>query len=109
MMGAIAVTTITIVPPAQAKPDDALPVLSNLQEQYWNPQSLITTSLLTASSYFILHKSKKRDLMASARWAKNLEKMAAHKVAIKQINERKPDGLTTKNQTPSSRKLATNY
>ena len=50
MMGAIAVTTITIVPPAQAKPDDAVPVLSNLQEQYWNPQSLITISLLAASS-----------------------------------------------------------
>ena len=53
MMGAIAVTTITIVPPAQAKPDDAVPVLSNLQEQCWNPQSLIAISLLVASGYFI--------------------------------------------------------
>jgi type IV secretory pathway TraG/TraD family ATPase VirD4 len=38
--------------------------------------------------------------MASACWAGSREKMAAKKVAIKQINERRRDGLTTWINTP---------
>jgi hypothetical protein len=50
--------------------------------------------------------SLKKSRMASARWAGSSEKMVARKVAIKQINERKRDGLTTWINTPIIKPLS---
>jgi type IV secretory pathway TraG/TraD family ATPase VirD4 len=95
IMSAIAAITIAVATPAQAKaqPDNLVP-------SWVNPQSVITMSLLAIGGYFVLRPGKKRDLMASARWARDQEKVAAGKIAIKQINERKRDGLTTWINTP---------
>jgi type IV secretory pathway TraG/TraD family ATPase VirD4 len=89
--------------PAQAKPDNSVPTwLQPFKQQLWNPQALITLALLGIGGYVIMSGdgSRKKGRMASARWAGGREKMAARKVAIKQINERKRDGLTTWINTP---------
>jgi type IV secretory pathway TraG/TraD family ATPase VirD4 len=99
----IAAITIATASPAQAKPDNSVPSwLQPFKQQLWNPQALITIALLSIGGYIIMSGdgSHKKDRMASARWAGGKEKMAARKVAIKQINERKRDGLTTWINTP---------
>jgi type IV secretory pathway TraG/TraD family ATPase VirD4 len=100
---AIAATTIATASSAQAKPDNSVPSwLQPFKQQLWNPQALITLALLSIGGYVLMSgdKSNKKGRMASARWAGGKEKMAARKVAIKQINERKRDGLTTWINTP---------
>jgi type IV secretory pathway TraG/TraD family ATPase VirD4 len=99
----IAATTIATAPSAQAKPDNSVPTwLQPFKQQLWNPQALITLALLSVGGYVIMSgdKSTKKGRMASAHWAGSREKLAARKVAIKQINERKRDGLTTWINTP---------
>jgi type IV secretory pathway TraG/TraD family ATPase VirD4 len=99
----IAATTIATASPAQAKPDNSVPTwLQPFKQQLWNPQALITLALLGIGGYVIMSGdgSRKKGRMASARWAGGREKIAARKVAIKQINERKRDGLTTWINTP---------
>jgi type IV secretory pathway TraG/TraD family ATPase VirD4 len=96
-------TTIATASHAQAKPDNSVPTwLQPFKQQLWNPQALITLALLGIGGYVIMSGdgSRKKGRMASARWAGGREKMAARKVAIKQINERKRDGLTTWINTP---------
>jgi type IV secretory pathway TraG/TraD family ATPase VirD4 len=96
-------TTIATASPAQGKPDNSVPTwLQPFKQQLWNPQALITLALLGIGGYVIMSGdgSRKKGRMASARWAGGREKMAARKVAIKQINERKRDGLTTWINTP---------
>ncbi len=92
-------------PVAQVKPDDSVPTwLQPFKQQLWNPQALITLVLLGVGGYVIMSgdstSKKGKGRMASAHWAGNREKRAARKVAIKQINERKRDGLTTWINTP---------
>jgi type IV secretory pathway TraG/TraD family ATPase VirD4 len=97
-----AITSAVIASPANAKPDTSVPTwLEPFKQQLWNPQSLIMIALLAIGGYVILGgDSSKKSRMASARWAGGKEKIAARKVAIKQINERKRDGLTTWINTP---------
>jgi type IV secretory pathway TraG/TraD family ATPase VirD4 len=89
--------------PAETKPDNSVPTwLQPFKQQLWNSQALITLALLSVGGYIIMSgdKSNKKGRIASAHWAGGKEKMAARKVAIKQINERKRDGLTTWINTP---------
>jgi type IV secretory pathway TraG/TraD family ATPase VirD4 len=99
---------LTATRPAQAQPaDSAVPSwLQPYQQQFWNPQGMMTLAILGVSGYFILGgDGNKRGRMASARWAGGVEKRAARKVAIKQINERRRDGLTTWINTPMIHRL----
>jgi type IV secretory pathway TraG/TraD family ATPase VirD4 len=93
--------------PAQAQlPDGAVPKwLQPYKDQLWNPQGLLTLAGLGIGGYIIMSgdsssKKNKNGRMASAHWAGKKEKLAAQKVAIRQINERKRDGLTTWVNTP---------
>jgi type IV secretory pathway TraG/TraD family ATPase VirD4 len=93
--------------PAQAQSSDpAVPSwLQPYKDQLWNPQGLLTIAALTIGGFFIMSgdsssKKNKNGRMASAHWAGRKEKLAAQKVAIRQINERKRDGLTTWINTP---------
>jgi type IV secretory pathway TraG/TraD family ATPase VirD4 len=99
---------LTATRSAQAQPaDSAVPSwLQPYQQQFWNPQGMMTLAILGVSGYFILGgDGNKRGRMASARWAGGVEKRAARKVAIKQINERRRDGLTTWINTPMIHRL----
>jgi type IV secretory pathway TraG/TraD family ATPase VirD4 len=97
------VTTTATTALAQIKPDNSVPAwLQPFKQLLWNPQSLIIIALISVVSYIILSgdDSRRKGRMASARWAGGQEKTAARKIAIKQINERKRDGLTTWINTP---------
>jgi type IV secretory pathway TraG/TraD family ATPase VirD4 len=76
--------------------------LQPYQQQLWNPQGIVTLAFLGLGCFLMMSgdNSHKRGRMASARWAGGREKLAARKVAIKQINERRRDGLTTWINTP---------
>jgi type IV secretory pathway TraG/TraD family ATPase VirD4 len=108
ILGVIAATSAVIRPtaiasPTKVKPDESVPSwLQPYKQQLWNPQALIAIALLGIGGYIILSgdSSSKKGRMASARWAGGKEKMAARKVAIRQINERKRDSLTTWINTP---------
>jgi type IV secretory pathway TraG/TraD family ATPase VirD4 len=71
-------------------------------KQLWHPQGLATLAFLCVAGGILFSGSQKpkKGIIANAHWAGNPEKMAARKVAIKQINERKRDGLTTWINTP---------
>jgi type IV secretory pathway TraG/TraD family ATPase VirD4 len=105
LFATIAITTIGTIEASQAQdlPDIAVPSwLESYKQQIWTPQGLLTLVALMAGGYFLMSgdSSSKKGRMATARWAGGREKMAARKVAIKQINERKRDGLTTWINTP---------
>jgi type IV secretory pathway TraG/TraD family ATPase VirD4 len=87
---------------AQSLPDISVPDwLEPYKRQLWTPQGLLTLVVLGAGGYWILRKDPKgSNRMASAHWAGNVESKAAKQVAIKQINERRRDGLTTWINTP---------
>jgi type IV secretory pathway TraG/TraD family ATPase VirD4 len=94
-----AITTMSAQ--AQELPDISVPTwLQPYQRQLWNPSSILTLAVLGAGGYWLMRSDKKRNRMASAHWARGTEKIAAHKVAIKQINERRRDALTTWINTP---------
>jgi type IV secretory pathway TraG/TraD family ATPase VirD4 len=105
LLAAITATT-TIVAPARADgilPEIEVPSwLEPYKRQLWNPGGLGILAFLAVTGGILLSgdKKPKKGIMANARWAGNPEKAAAHKVAIKQINERKRDGLTTWINTP---------
>ncbi len=83
---------------AQSLPDATAPSwVEPYKRQIWTPQGLLTLAVLGVGGFVVMSGdgTKKKGRMASARWAGGKEKMAARKVAIKQINERKRDGLTT--------------
>jgi hypothetical protein len=82
---------------AQSLPDIAVPNwLESYKQQLWTPQGLLTLVVLGAGGYWIMSGDRKiGSRMASAHWGGLIEKNAAKRVAIKQINERKRDGLTT--------------
>jgi type IV secretory pathway TraG/TraD family ATPase VirD4 len=90
--------------PAQAQnlPNVSVPRwMEPYKQQIWTPQGLLTLAALGVGGYWIMsgnHKNGSR--MASAHWAGSIEKKAAKRVAIKQINERRRDGLTTWINTP---------
>jgi type IV secretory pathway TraG/TraD family ATPase VirD4 len=86
----------------RTQPDSSVPNWLQPFQQLWSPQSLIIIALLSIAGYVIMSGdgNRKKSRMASARWAGGKEKMSARKVAIKQINERKRDGLTTWINTP---------
>jgi hypothetical protein len=90
--------------PAQAQglPDTSVPRwMEPYKQQLWTPQGLLTLVALGVGGYWIMsgdHKNGSR--MAAAHWAGSIEKKAAKRVAIKQINERRRDGLTTWINTP---------
>jgi type IV secretory pathway TraG/TraD family ATPase VirD4 len=93
--------------PAQAQTSDSsVPSwLQPYKDQFWNPQGLLTLAGLGIGGFIIMggdskSKKNKNGRMASAHWAGKKEKLAAQKVAIRQINERKRDGLTTWINTP---------
>jgi type IV secretory pathway TraG/TraD family ATPase VirD4 len=93
--------------PAQAQTSDSsVPSwLQPYKDQLWNPQGLLTLAGLGIGGFIIMSgdsssKKNKNGRMASAHWAGKKEKLAAQKVAIRQINERKRDGLTTWINTP---------
>jgi type IV secretory pathway TraG/TraD family ATPase VirD4 len=91
---------------AQAADSSVPSWLQPYQQQFWNPQGMITLAILGIGGYVIMSgDGNKRGRMASARWAGGLEKRAARKVALKQINERRRDGLTTWINTPMIHRL----
>jgi type IV secretory pathway TraG/TraD family ATPase VirD4 len=103
LVATITITTISNVEPSSARdlPEAGVPSWLKPYEQIWTPQGLLILAVLGASGYFILNGgSPKKGKMASAQWAGRSEKMAARKVAIRQINERRRDGLTTWINTP---------
>jgi type IV secretory pathway TraG/TraD family ATPase VirD4 len=101
----LVVATLVVSIPAHAQniPDASVPSwLEPYRRQLWTPQGLLTLLALAAGGYIIMSGKGegKKSRMASARWAGNHEKVAARKVGILQINERKRDGLTTWINTP---------
>jgi type IV secretory pathway TraG/TraD family ATPase VirD4 len=98
--------TATIVAPAHADgplPDFEAPGwLEPYKKQLWNPGGLATLAFLAVTGGILLSgdRNPKKGIMANAYWAGKTEKLAAHKVAIKQINERKRDGMTAWINTP---------
>jgi type IV secretory pathway TraG/TraD family ATPase VirD4 len=102
----IAATT-TLSAQAQELPDISVPTwLQPYQRQLWNPSAILTLAVLGAGGYWLMRSDNKRNKMASAHWARSTEKSAAHRVAIKQINERRRDSLTTWINTPIIDSLA---
>jgi type IV secretory pathway TraG/TraD family ATPase VirD4 len=111
LVATIGITTISNIQTSQAQalPDVSVPSwMEPYKKQLWTPQGLLTLILLGAGGFFVMSGdgSNKKGRMASARWAGGREKMAARKVAIKQINERKRDGLTTWINTPIIKPLS---
>jgi hypothetical protein len=100
------VATTTIIAPARADgllPEVEVPSwLEPYKKQLWNPSGLATLAFLAITGGILLSSDRKpkKGIMANARWAGKSEKLAARKVAIKQINERQKDGLTTWINTP---------
>jgi type IV secretory pathway TraG/TraD family ATPase VirD4 len=109
---AIAATTtigLATTAPAQAQslPDVNFPSwLQPYKSQLWTPQGLLTIAALGLGSCFLFREENHKGRMASAHWAGAREKNAARKVAIKQINERRRDGLTTWINSPIIKPLA---
>lgn len=100
---AVSMTDAGPVQAQQQSADSSIPSwLQPYQQQLWNPQGIVTLALLGLGCFLMMSgdNSHKRGRMASARWAGSREKLAARKVAIKQINERRRDGLTTWINTP---------
>ncbi len=95
---------ITEIKPAQAQllPDISVPQWAEpYKQQLWTPQGLLTLVALGIGGYWLMTEDQSvRGRMAGAHWAGRREKIAARRVAIKQINERKRDGLTTWINTP---------
>jgi type IV secretory pathway TraG/TraD family ATPase VirD4 len=104
IIAAITGVSITEIQPAQAQtlPDISVPQwLQPYKQQLWTPQGLLTLAALAIGGYWLMTDDKSsHGRMAGAHWAGGQEKKAARQVAIKQINERKRDGLTTWINTP---------
>jgi type IV secretory pathway TraG/TraD family ATPase VirD4 len=103
VMATIAGTCLTMNQPAQAQslPEISVPNwVEPYKQQLWNPQGLLTVVVLGIGGYWLMTEDRHKKRMASAHWAGGREKSAARKVAIKQINERRRDGLTTWINTP---------
>ncbi len=106
LLSLVAAITATIVAPARADgplPDFEAPGwLEPYKKQLWNPGGLAALAFLAVTGGILLSgdRKPKKGIMANAHWAGKTEKLAAHKVAIKQINERKRDGMTTWINTP---------
>jgi type IV secretory pathway TraG/TraD family ATPase VirD4 len=99
--------TTTLSVQAQELPDVSVPTwLQPYQRQLWTSSGILTLAALGAGGYWLMRSDHKRNRMASAHWAKGTEKSAARKIAIKQINERRRDGLTTWINTPIIDSLA---
>jgi type IV secretory pathway TraG/TraD family ATPase VirD4 len=99
----VAIAGASIATPAQAQglPDISVPQWAEpYKRQIWTPQGLLTLVALGIGGYWLMTDDSKKGLMASSHWAGAIEKKAAGKVAIQQINERKRDGLTTWINTP---------
>jgi hypothetical protein len=64
--------------------------LEPYKKQLWNPGGLATLAFLSVTGGILLSgdRKPKKGVMANAHWAGKTEKLAAHRVAIKQINER---------------------
>jgi type IV secretory pathway TraG/TraD family ATPase VirD4 len=106
VIATITSVSMTDTGPVQAQQQPADPSIPSwlqpYQQQLWNPQGIVTLALLSLGCFVLMSgdNSHKRGRMASARWAGGREKLAARKAAIKQINERRRDGLTTWINTP---------
>jgi hypothetical protein len=86
---------------AQELPDVTVPQwLQPYKKQVWTPQGLLTLVALGIGGYWLMTGDSKKSKMTSAHWAGDTEKKAARSIAIKQINERRRDGLTTWINTP---------
>jgi type IV secretory pathway TraG/TraD family ATPase VirD4 len=99
----IVVTGMATGQPAQAQllPDVSVPQWAEpYKQQIWTPQGLLTLVALGLGGYWLMSGEGKKMGVASAHWAGATEKKAARSVAIKQINERRRDGLTTWINTP---------
>jgi type IV secretory pathway TraG/TraD family ATPase VirD4 len=111
LLAIAATTTISLAttPPAQAQslPDVTFPSwLQPYKSQLWTPEGLLTIAALGLGSCFLFRGENHKGRMASAHWAGAQEKNAARKVAIKQINERRRDGLTTWINSPTIKPLS---
>jgi type IV secretory pathway TraG/TraD family ATPase VirD4 len=103
VIAATAGTSFLAIQPSTAAelPDADVPSwLQPYKQQLWNPQGILTLVALGAGGFWLMKSDRKTARMASAHWAGTREKNAARKVAIKQINERRRDGLTTWINTP---------
>ena len=93
LMSLVAATTITVTSIAPAHADGLLPNvdvpnwLAPYKQQLWNPGGLATLAFLFVTGGILLSgdRKPKKGMMANARWAGKAEKLAAHKVALKQV------------------------
>jgi type IV secretory pathway TraG/TraD family ATPase VirD4 len=104
IIAAITGVSMVEIQPAQAQalPDVSVPQwLQPYKQQLWTPQGLLTLAALGLGGYWLMTDNRScKTRMANAQWAGAREKSTARQVAIKQINERKRDGLTTWINTP---------
>jgi type IV secretory pathway TraG/TraD family ATPase VirD4 len=92
---------ISVTPSQDLSSMSATYWLKPYKQQLWTPQGFLTLVALGFGGYWIMSGDRRNgSRMASAQWAGSVEKKAAKKVAIKQINERRRDGLTTWINTP---------
>ena len=71
------------------------PTLEPLKQKLWTPQGLLFLTVGLPAAWWVFKDDSRSGKLASARWGGNTEKKAARRVAIRQINERKRNGLTT--------------
>jgi type IV secretory pathway TraG/TraD family ATPase VirD4 len=104
IIAAITGVSMVEIQPAQAQalPDVSVPQwLQPYKQQLWTPQGLLTLAALGLGGCWLMTDNRScKTRMANAQWAGAREKSTARQVAIKQINERKRDGLTTWINTP---------
>jgi type IV secretory pathway TraG/TraD family ATPase VirD4 len=102
LLATAAITVVGLAIPQTTPAQDATPSwLKPYKSQIWNPQSILLLVVLAGSGYVLMSSSnKKKNRMANARWAGSTEKKAAQRIAFKQLNERRRDGLTTWINTP---------
>lgn len=87
-------------------PDIPVPTaLEPLKQQLWNPQGLLFLLVGLPVAGWVLKDDNRSGKLASARWGGKGEYRAARQVALRQINERKRDGLTTWINAPAIRPL----
>ncbi len=79
---------------------DVPTALEPLKQQLWNPQGLMFLLVYLPMAWWVFKDDNRSGKLASARWGGKAEYRAARRVAFRQINERKRNGLTAWINTP---------
>lgn len=84
-----------VLPFGFSLPDISVPpTLEPFKQQLWNPQGLLFVTVGLPAAWWIFKDDNRSGKLASARWGGKAEYRAARRVAFRQINERKRNGLT---------------